>query len=356
MTARLVLFVGDPHFKKDNVSQTEAYAEETVRVFKKCPPGTICLLAGDILDSHGVVYANPLKRALRLIERLVEIGPTVVLVGNHDLMTNQEYLSDNHWMCALEPWARLEPKLTVASRPVLLEDMVFAPYVPPGRLVEALDSTVPTWRSARCVFAHQEVQGASMSCAVGSVLSTGGDVWLEEYPPLVSGHIHTAQTIGNNVIYPGSVIAHSFGECGESAVHLVKVSLEDGLSIEPQPISVPKRRIVEISLEALLADTDSALSQAKPRDALERVLVRVLLPAVNRATDPGLGRFIAMCAKLSEKCGVIKVTTRVDAVAPSETTEERKWRSRYTTFAENLRVRASRHGDDVVTYLTSLET
>jgi hypothetical protein len=72
--------------------------------------------------------------------------------------------------------------------------------------VEALDK-LPDWRVAACVFAHQEVK----NCKMGCIRSMDGDAWGVEWPMLVSGHIHERQNVGDNVLYPGSVLNHAFG-------------------------------------------------------------------------------------------------------------------------------------------------
>jgi DNA repair exonuclease SbcCD nuclease subunit len=79
-------------------------------------------------------------------------------------------------------------------------------------LVEALDTLndVINWKDVnvtKAIFAHQEILG----CKMGAIISTNGDEWNEEWPVLISGHIHDRQKIGKNVIYPGSSINHSFG-------------------------------------------------------------------------------------------------------------------------------------------------
>lgn len=305
--SKLVLFVGDPHFKKDNVVETEAYAEETVRVFSQCPPGTICLLAGDILDNHGIIYIDPLGRAMRLIERLVEIGTVVLLVGNHDYMTNQEFLSDKHWMITLEPWARLEPRLHVASKPIVVDNMVFSPYVPPGRLVEALDSCTPEWRTMDCVFAHQELRGVKMC---GDHVSDKGDVWDASWPPIVSGHIHTAFAT-SNIIYPGSVIPHSFGESGSSAVFLVGVHPRDSgemPGLVECPVAVPRRRTVRVTYKDLVNEYDYTMRRVQPRDTLERVRVILTFTTMTDKNDVRVKSFVDKLTKNPR----IKVVLRED--------------------------------------------
>jgi hypothetical protein len=56
---------------------------------------------------------------------------------------------------------------------------------------------------------------------MGAITSESGDKWCDEYPPVISGHIHDAQTVGENVFYPGSSIQHAFGESPDKRVWFV---------------------------------------------------------------------------------------------------------------------------------------
>jgi DNA repair exonuclease SbcCD nuclease subunit len=376
---RLVLFVGDPHFKRDNVAQSEAYVNEIIRVFEQCPPGTVCLLAGDVLDAHGIIYINPLRRAMELIRSLVTIGPTVVLVGNHDYMSNQEFLSDNHWMIALEPWAALQPDLVVASRPVARGDLVFTPYVPTGRLADALDSTHRArsdepfdWKSdAACVFAHQEVRGVFTHG--GSAGSVQGDPWSASFPPLVSGHIHTSQRVGSNVIYPGSVISHSFGHGGDSAIHLVRVGdsrpadIRDvDVVVTPVPISVPRRRTEVVSASIIMQaksikskEMEDILQRVAPVDALERVRVRIELPNTAASTDVRVKRFMNTCMERYASHDRSAITFQSMIKLEDQWNEDEARSQRNTqllSFGAILQEELTSRGQHVVDYMRELGT
>jgi len=283
----LVLFIGDPHFRKDNVAQTERYADECVRIFEKCPPGTICLVAGDVLDSHGIIHQKPMQRAINFFYRLMNIGQVVVLVGNHDYITNQEYLSTNHWMYGMEKWPS---RMKIVSKPIMFRNMVFMPYVPSGRMIEALDTTLGhnVWTNAHCVFAHQEVYGV----VHGGVASTTSDRWFVNYPPLISGHIHTSQRISENVFYPGSVISHSFGESGDSEVYLIELLPQRQVSLQPITISVPRRKNIVLRFDEIIGDIESSVKKATPADELERIRIRIILSNTDSMSDPRMKQFL----------------------------------------------------------------
>ena len=152
-----------------------------------------------------------------MIEQLSQIAPTYVLIGNHDLINHSQFLTDNHIFNPMKKW----PNVFIADtmpQVLQIEDsdgeertFVFCPYTPPGRFAEALNKIVPlgyTWELADAIFAHQEFEG----CKMNQITSEEGDVWDPAFPPVISGHIHDAQTVGENVFYPGSAIQHGFGE------------------------------------------------------------------------------------------------------------------------------------------------
>jgi DNA repair exonuclease SbcCD nuclease subunit len=168
------------------------------------------ILAGDILDSHEKIHSQLLNRAYHFIEMCIQVAPTYVLVGNHDYINNQQFLTSCHWMNGMKKWNNV----FIVDKPLLFSiseiNFICVPYVPPGRLVEALNTMNIDWKNVnqiKAIFAHQEILG----CKMGAITSTKGDEWNEEWPVLISGHIHDRQKIGKNVIYPGSSINHSFG-------------------------------------------------------------------------------------------------------------------------------------------------
>ena len=38
------------------------------------------------------------------VKNMSKIAPTIVIVGNHDLINNQQFLTENHWMNAMKQW------------------------------------------------------------------------------------------------------------------------------------------------------------------------------------------------------------------------------------------------------------
>lgn len=202
--------IGDPHFKAKLLEEGGEFAERTLKAARRAGPDFIVVL-GDTLDTHEVVRVQPHNLACDLVEGLSRIAPVYLLIGNHDFINQSQFLTTNHIFGPLKKWKNV----TVVDKPVYDTygdySFVFCPYVQPGRFTEALDRLVSegeTWDLADCIFAHQEFHG----CKMGAITSEEGDKWDEAYPPVISGHIHNAQTVGENVFYPGSALQHAFGE------------------------------------------------------------------------------------------------------------------------------------------------
>ncbi|ABF70638.1 hypothetical protein [Trichoplusia ni ascovirus 2c] len=297
ITINYVLFIGDPHFKCDNVEQTSAYANECIKAYrelkKKYGAQIICLLAGDILDGHGVIQGQCLNRAIAFINELSDIGLVYVLIGNHDYFNNTQYLTDNHWMNCLKR-SYNNGAVVIVDKPIIVDQIVMMPYIPTGKFQEALDNGENTrnnrWKTARMVFAHQEIRGVKLSSLTKSV---NGDVWSENWPHLVSGHIHSRQQVANNVWYPGSVIQHSFGDVGDSTISVIKVPSSHSTSklvYTDIHINVPTKRYIDVSSNDITNGViDKFIYNCKP---LEKIKVRIILDDRNHKKNVLVQKFV----------------------------------------------------------------
>jgi DNA repair exonuclease SbcCD nuclease subunit len=196
-----IIFIGDIHVKFSNLNEIDKLQKAVVDHCKKSPPSFL-VLGGDILDTYERVNTQLLNHAYELIKAFREVAHVYVIVGNHDYINNQQFLSDNHWMNGMKEWFNV----TIVDTPTIVENYLLVPYVPNGRFVEAIETVTKSWKDFDCVFAHQEIKG----CKMGAITSIDGDLWENEWPMLISGHIHGRQNIGNNVLYPGSVINHAY--------------------------------------------------------------------------------------------------------------------------------------------------
>jgi DNA repair exonuclease SbcCD nuclease subunit len=235
-----VLFIGDVHIKHTNLKELSVLMEALSLIDNV----DIIVVAGDVLDTHEKIDSQLLNRAYALIRLLRDIAPTYVLVGNHDYINNQQFLTTNHWMNGMKEWKNV----IVVDEPVLWDVFAFVPYVYPGRFVEALDRI--EWKRARCVFAHQELFG----CKMGAITSTIGDEWHESWPTVISGHIHERQSPQPNVIYPGSVLNHAFGY--ESQGLSIFTFRDDDIGEERIPLQIAVKKTIHISTKSQIRFKD----------------------------------------------------------------------------------------------------
>lgn len=251
-----ILFIGDPHIQVSNIQEVDAFIERVIYIIKHKVPDRI-VVAGDLLHTHERLHTVALNRAYDFVRQLRDITHTYVLVGNHDYIQNQQFLTENHWMNAMKEWDNVTIVDTVLHETINGELFVFVPYVPNGRFEEALQTIGDTWKQASCIFAHQEFEG----CKMGAIVSVEGDKWSDMYPHVVSGHIHSRQRIQSNIYYTGSAMQHAFGESEKNIIAYLhfKHKVYDTEEID---LCLPRKKIIYMNVEdfdtfRIPNDTDS---------------------------------------------------------------------------------------------------
>jgi len=233
--------IGDPHFKTTNMEIVNLFIDKVISLISEKSPDIIIIL-GDLLHEHERLHTTPLNKAYEFIEKLRSIAPVYILVGNHDMINNRQFLTPNHWMNGLKEWENVK----IIDKPLQVTikelEFVFCPYVPPGRLQDALN-TLGEWQNARAIFCHQEFYG----CKMGAIISTEGDKWDSTLPYVVSGHIHSNQTL-DNVYYPGAAIQHAFGESERNIIPFF-VFQQNSKELEEIDLQLPRKKIIYINVE-----------------------------------------------------------------------------------------------------------
>jgi len=254
-----VLVIGDPHFMYSNIPDVELLIKKLVELAQLKKPDIIIIL-GDLLHTHERLHTLPMNKAYEFINEMRKISKTYVLVGNHDIINNQQFLTENHWMNSMKEWEN-----TIIVDKVITETIdgvlfTFVPYVPPGRFEDALATSNSNWRDSDCIFAHQEFFG----CKMGAIVSVEGDKWPFDYPEIVSGHIHSNQRPQKNVYYPGSSIQHAFGESTKNIIaYLTYDKNQQGYELNEIDLNLPRKKIVYMDVENVddyeLPDTDDKI-------------------------------------------------------------------------------------------------
>jgi DNA repair exonuclease SbcCD nuclease subunit len=243
-----ILFIGDPHVKADNIPESDLLINDIISKIKNIKPD-LCIIGGDLMHYHEKLYTIPLNKAYEFVKRCSYEVPTYVLVGNHDMINNQQFLTENHWMNGMKTWkedVHIIDKVEHIS--LKNHNFVLCPYVYPGRFVEALDTIKEQfdWKDSNIIFAHQEFKG----CKMGAITSIEGDDWNEEYPMVISGHIHNKQKPQKNIFYPGSSMQQAFGESENNIIINVKIKNNE-IEIEELELNLPKKKIINIDVSKL---------------------------------------------------------------------------------------------------------
>ena len=238
-----ILFIGDPHIQVGNLPEVEIFMERMINLATKREPDLI-IIAGDLLHTHERLHTLALNKAYDMVNDMRLIAKTYVLVGNHDYIQNQQFLTQNHWMTGLKEWHNTVIVDEVVSETIRGEKFIFVPYVPPGRFEEALETFSGEWRDASCIFAHQEFAG----CKMGAIISVEGDKWPLDNPHVISGHIHSKQSPQPNIYYSGSAMQHAFGESEKNIIACL--TFDGGTHINDEvDLQLPRKRIVYMNVE-----------------------------------------------------------------------------------------------------------
>lgn len=252
--------IGDPHFKHKNIKEGHEFIDRLIEYVQQAKPDYIVSL-GDNLDTHEIVRVQAHKLVERFIAELSAIAPLYVLIGNHDLINASQFLTDNHIFCPFKRW----DNVNIVDKPTVLEvdrenksySFIFCPFVPPGKFVEALDTLSDQgvmWNMATCIFAHQEMEG----CMLGIKPSEIGDSWSKDNPPIISGHIHDEQCVGENIYYPGSSRQHGFSETSVKRVWYVTFTEDEIVSeegetlhfyVEKIDLGIKSKKLVSLNIE-----------------------------------------------------------------------------------------------------------
>ena len=136
MNSYTIACVGDPHYKKDNKESTHLFERRFIKMLPNIKPDVIILL-GDLLHDHEKLHTLCLNRIVHFIKELTRYAPVFIIVGNHDMINQHEFLSSNHWMNILKDYANV----TIIDKTTYLEqfNITLLPYVHTGRFKEALD-------------------------------------------------------------------------------------------------------------------------------------------------------------------------------------------------------------------------
>lgn len=231
-----VLCIGDQHYKKDNIFETNVFETKLLDLISKTT-FDFAVFMGDFLHQHEVLNMPTLNRVERFLLKLSDLKQLYILIGNHDRINNKSFLSMDFPFVGLEKTKNIK----IIWKTELIEfknhKILFVPYVYPGRFKEALNTIEFNISEITAVFAHQEFKG----CAFNNKTSENGDTWFLENPLLISGHIHMYQRLQHNLIYVGSCMQVAFDETQDKTVSIFEFSDDKKWTEQRVDLDLPKK-------------------------------------------------------------------------------------------------------------------
>lgn len=269
----IFLLIGDPHFKTSNLDIMKKICAEILQIIDEKKPSFVISL-GDTLDTNERIHMSVQTDATNFYFEIAERCPLYVLIGNHDRLNNQQFMTDTHPFVGLKK----TKNITVVDKAVWVKELrcIFVPYVPPGRFVEALktveyDPNSPPEDPPAFLFAHQEFYNCMLKPGKNSA---DGDKWYQEWPTVFTGHIHEYQVLPS-VIYVGTPHQNSYGEGTDKAIMIVHV---DNMTEKK-----PKFLIERVRLKSSPIKTTINLHTSELPNFAERIpvgcMVKVILHA-----------------------------------------------------------------------------
>jgi hypothetical protein len=262
-----IICIGDPHFKTDNVKNVHHFTSRLYDFLSDIDNIDMIVVLGDLLHTHERLHTIPLNLAYDFIRKLSMFAPTYVLVGNHDMINNQQFLSTNHWMNSMKYW----DNVIIVDTVINVGNYIFCPYVPNGRFKEALNTCDIDITTTSIIFAHQEFKG----CKMGAIESNSEDVWTtNDGPYIVSGHIHARQFITDTqeyllseglydidemnhpIYYTGSAMQHAFGESEKNIIAVIEDVVDECVYLQEIDLGLPRKKILYMDLDKVCNDLD----------------------------------------------------------------------------------------------------
>jgi DNA repair exonuclease SbcCD nuclease subunit len=215
------LIVGDPHLQIQRLEDNEVFLTKIMELARSHDR---VLVLGDLFHTFGVIRSEILSQWNRFF---VELGhKTICLVGNHDYAGQS---GGNH---AMEVFVG---RGEIVDQNRTIDGVHYMPFVREREDFEARVRALPPGGVLVC---HQSFAGVVFSTGYGDTEGASPSC-AEHLSAVISGHVHTAQRIGN-VWYPGTPYQMNFGEAGDTKrVYTVDLTKEGYQLIKEHDLELP---------------------------------------------------------------------------------------------------------------------
>ena len=194
-----ILYIGDPHTTPDETEDVGNLLNYAARIADNRKVDQICIL-GDLHHNHSVVRLevfNFWRYNFRALAKRLPNTRVVLIVGNHDMAGDQSVLAGQYNSLQLYH----EDSLIVVDSPVVLGGVLHLPFY------RDVDEFVQDCRNnpTSHLVCHQSFCTAIYEN--GFPVMEGVDLGQIPQSRVISGHIHTPQTLRSNdkeVWYPGA--------------------------------------------------------------------------------------------------------------------------------------------------------
>lgn len=307
-----ILVIGDPHIRICNFDKFDLFTESLMGIIETDKPELIICL-GDILHNHERLHTSELNKAVEFINLLSNKSMVYLLVGNHDYINNQQYLTDKHWMKCLYS----NSKVKIIDKVCKIEhnklNIIGVPYVPNGRFIEALGTYDLDYKDCDLIFAHQELSGVKMGCIVSEC-----EDWDDDNPLIISGHIHSYQYVQDNLFYPGSILQNAFGESKHNIVLLISEDNVNKFSMEEIDFQLPRKKILYYNIEDINDNFNKIYKKIKEENEDDNEIKLVIKD--NRIKS----RLFLKDNNYKKLCKLCKVVVKIDELQCSNELETEK--------------------------------
>lgn len=226
------LVVGDPHLQVQKLDDARKFIE---KLYALAIEHELLVLLGDLFHTFAVVRSEVLSVWNEFFHHIHNRLDIIALVGNHD------YAGQSGGSHALEVF---KGRIHVIDNkvPSCFSGIYYLPFIRDNKEFESACRMVP---SQAMFFCHQSFQGASFDN--GYFDPNGADpACVKHLGAVISGHIHTRQTIGN-IWYPGTPFQHSFAEAGhEKRVFTIHLSQTGYTLIKEHDLGMPRFEIIQV--------------------------------------------------------------------------------------------------------------